>query len=103
LAAARFEVASAGTEATYVKPESKAVLHKIGSDISGQDAKTLERFLTWGALRLCHHYLRVGERGLPVLPVPLLSPTPGSLRAGLTRLIRLPLGDRDRRGGVCRA
>jgi arsenate reductase len=45
LAGDRFEVVSVGTEATYVKLETKAVLHEIGLNISGQDAKTLERYL----------------------------------------------------------
>jgi arsenate reductase len=45
LAGDHFEVVSAGTEAIYVKPETKAVLHEIGLDISGQDAKTREHYL----------------------------------------------------------
>ena len=41
----RFEVHSAGTEATLVRPEAIAVMAEIGIDISGQTSKTLEAFL----------------------------------------------------------
>jgi arsenate reductase len=43
--AGRFEVESAGTEATHVRPEAIAVMAEIGIDIAGQESKTLERFL----------------------------------------------------------
>ena len=39
------EVASAGTEATFVRPEAIAVMRELGIDISGHESKTLERFL----------------------------------------------------------
>jgi arsenate reductase len=39
------EVASAGTEATAVRPEAIAAMHELGIDISGHESKTLERFL----------------------------------------------------------
>jgi arsenate reductase len=45
LAGGRFEVHSAGTEATFVKPEAIAAMAEIGADISGQESKTLERYL----------------------------------------------------------
>lgn len=41
----RFEVASAGTEATRVRPEARRVMAEVGADISGQESKTLERYL----------------------------------------------------------
>jgi len=41
----RFEVHSAGTEATGVRPESIEVMAEIGIDISGQQSKTLQRYL----------------------------------------------------------
>lgn len=41
----RFEVASAGTEATGVKPEAIRVMAEIGIDIGAQTSKTLEPFL----------------------------------------------------------
>jgi arsenate reductase len=40
-----FEVASAGTVATRVRPEAIAAMHELGIDISGQTSKTLEQFL----------------------------------------------------------
>jgi arsenate reductase len=45
LAGDRFEVYSAGTEATHVRPQAIAVMGEIGVDISGQESKTLERYL----------------------------------------------------------
>jgi arsenate reductase len=39
------EVASAGTEATSVRPEAIAAMRELGIDISRQESKTLERFL----------------------------------------------------------
>jgi arsenate reductase (thioredoxin) len=41
----RFEVFSAGTEATRVRPEAIAVMEEIGIDISSHTSKTLEPFL----------------------------------------------------------
>jgi arsenate reductase (thioredoxin) len=45
LAADRFEVHSAGTEATHVRPLAIRAMDEIGVDISGQESKTLERYL----------------------------------------------------------
>ena len=45
LAGDRFEVASAGTEATSVRPEAIRVMSELGLDISGHSSKTLERYL----------------------------------------------------------
>ncbi len=45
LAGDRFEVHSAGTEATAVRPEAIAAMAEIGIDVSGQESKTLERYL----------------------------------------------------------
>ncbi len=41
----RFEVFSAGTEATHVRPLAIAAMREIGVDVSGQESKTLERYL----------------------------------------------------------
>jgi arsenate reductase len=41
----RFEVHSAGTEATLVRPLAIRAMEEIGIDISGQESKTLERYL----------------------------------------------------------
>ena len=45
LAGDRFEVFSAGTEATLVRPEAISVMADIGVDISAQESKTLKRYL----------------------------------------------------------
>jgi arsenate reductase (thioredoxin) len=45
LAGDRFEVYSAGTVATSVRPEAVAAMGEIGIDISRQESKTLERYL----------------------------------------------------------
>src|SRR3712207_4240287 len=45
LAEGRFEVHIAGTEATHVRPQAMKVMDEIGIDISGQESKTLERYL----------------------------------------------------------
>ena len=44
LAGDRFEVHSAGTEATHVRPLAIRAMEEIGVDISGQESKTLERY-----------------------------------------------------------
>ena len=41
----RFEVFSAGTEATHVRPLAIRAMQELGIDISGQQSKTLERYL----------------------------------------------------------
>jgi arsenate reductase (thioredoxin) len=41
----RFEVYSAGTEATVVRLQAIEVMREIGVDISGQESKTLEGYL----------------------------------------------------------
>ncbi|MCV0402371.1 MAG: arsenate reductase ArsC [Chloroflexi bacterium] len=41
----RFEVVSAGTVATTVRPEAVAVMREIGVDIGSQTSKTLEPFI----------------------------------------------------------
>ena len=40
-----FEVHSAGTQATEVRPEAIQVMADIGIDISGQHSKTIDRYL----------------------------------------------------------
>ncbi len=45
LARNHFEVYSAGTEATLVRPLAIQAMDEIGVDISGQESKTLERYL----------------------------------------------------------
>jgi len=45
LAGDRFEVYSAGTEATSVRPEAIKVMAELGVDISEQESETLDRYL----------------------------------------------------------
>jgi len=45
MAGDRFEVFSAGTEATQVRPEAILVMAEIGVDISAQESETLELYL----------------------------------------------------------
>ena len=45
LAGERFEAHSAGTEATRVRPLAIRTMGEIGVDISGQESKTLDRYL----------------------------------------------------------
>jgi arsenate reductase len=45
LAGDRFEVFSAGTEATRVRPLAIQVMAELGIDISGQHSKTLDRYV----------------------------------------------------------
>ena len=41
----RFEVFSAGTEATHVRPLAIQAMQELGIDIAGQQSKTLDRYL----------------------------------------------------------
>jgi arsenate reductase len=45
LAGDRFEVMSAGTEATHVRPLTVRAMDEVGIDISGQESKTLDRYV----------------------------------------------------------
>ena len=45
LAGNHFEVMSAGTEATYVRPLAIRAMDELGMHISGQESKTLDRYL----------------------------------------------------------
>jgi arsenate reductase (thioredoxin) len=45
IAGDRFEVLSAGTEATRVRPEAISVMAEMGVDISAQKSETLDRYL----------------------------------------------------------
>ena len=45
LAGNNFEVMSAGTEATHVRPLAIRAMNELGIDISGQESKTLDRYL----------------------------------------------------------
>ena len=45
LAGDRFEVMSAGTEATRIRPLAIQAMEEIGIDVSGQESKTLDQYL----------------------------------------------------------
>ena len=45
LAGNHFEVMSAGTEVTHVRPLAIRAMDELGIDISGQESKTLDRYL----------------------------------------------------------
>ena len=45
IAGDRFEAHSAGTEATHVRPLAVRAMDEIGVDITGQESKTLERYV----------------------------------------------------------
>lgn len=45
MAGDRFEVASAGTEATHVRPLAIHAMAEVGIDLSGHASKTLDRFV----------------------------------------------------------
>ena len=45
LAGDRVEVMSAGTEATHVRPLAIRAMDELGIDMSGQESKTLDRYL----------------------------------------------------------
>jgi arsenate reductase len=60
-----FEVASAGTERTRVRPLAIAAMAEAGVDISGHESKTLERFLAepW------HHVITVCDDANEACPL----------------------------------
>jgi len=47
MAGDRFEVHSAGTEQSRVRPLAIEAMHEIGIDITSHTSKTLDRFLDW--------------------------------------------------------
>jgi arsenate reductase len=69
MAGDRFEVASAGTEATRVHPLAVRAMDEVGIDLRGHASKTFERYLgePWDyVVTVCD---RAGER-CPVFPGP---------------------------------
>src|SRR5918995_7288216 len=74
LAGDRFEVMSAGTEATQVRPLTAKVMEEVEIDISGQESKTLDRYLGEPfdyVVTVCDD----ANEGLPVLPRRRRAPT----------------------------
>ena len=70
LAADRFEVASAGTEARGVNPLASRAMAEIGVDLRGHTSKTLDRFLgeRWDyVITVCDN----ANESCPVFPGPV--------------------------------
>ena len=62
----RFEVSSAGTHPSHVRPEAVAVMREIGIDISSQRSKSVDEFAA-SAFRLRSDRLRPCQGKLPCL------------------------------------
>ena len=63
----RFEVFSAGTRPTMLRPEAMAVMNEIGIDISGQRSKSVEEFVGREldtVITVCDH----AKESCPVFP-----------------------------------
>ncbi len=60
----RFEVESAGTKPSSVRPEAIAAMRELGIDISGHRSKSVEEF-DGQTIRLRHHRMRQRPRNLP--------------------------------------
>lgn len=63
----RFEVASAGTHPSRVRPEAIAVMKEIGIDISGQRSKSVDEFASRGfdyVLTICDN----AKESCPIYP-----------------------------------
>jgi len=64
---AEFEVASAGTKPSYVRPEAIAAMHEIGIDISGHRSKSVDEFAGQGfdyVITVCDN----AKESCPVFP-----------------------------------
>lgn len=69
LAGDRFEVESAGTTSSFVRPQAIAAMDEIGVDISGHRSKSLDEFLHTSfdyVLTVCDH----AGANCPVFPGP---------------------------------
>ncbi len=98
LAGDRFEAASAGTEATHVRPLAVRAMAEIGADISGQGSKTLYRYLTEpfdyvitvcdDANEACPHFPNAERRLHWSLPDPSKATGDEQERLGVFRSVR---------------
>ena len=64
---AAFEVASAGTKPSYVRPEAIAAMYEIGIDISGHRSKSVDEFTGQGfdyVITVCDN----AKESCPVFP-----------------------------------
>jgi arsenate reductase (thioredoxin) len=66
-AGGRFEVFSAGTKPSRVRPEAIAAMRELGIDISGHHSKSVDEF-TGQPIRLRPDRLRQRQRELPDFP-----------------------------------
>jgi len=88
LAGDRFEVASAGTVATLVRPLAVKVMNELGVDISGHESKTLDRYL-----------LEPGTTSSPCATTPMMPALCFRRQAAASLVVPRSLeGDRYRRG-----
>lgn len=103
LASDRFEAFSAGTEATRVRPEAVSAMGDLGIDISGQESKTLDRYLedTFDyvvtvcdeANEACPFFAGAKERLHWSLPDPSATEGPAEERLAVFRSVRDRLRD----------
>src|SRR5271157_4955147 len=68
MAGDRFEVLSAGAEATALDPETVAAMPEVGLDISGQTPKKVDLFLHERVAYLVTLCDREDERACPIFP-----------------------------------
>src|SRR5579875_818768 len=83
----QFEVYSAGTEATTIRPLAIRVMHELGIDISGQSSKTLNRYLgeSFDEVIPCVTQLVMPARSFLVLDSNDTGPFPIQRRPGAAR------------------
>jgi arsenate reductase len=70
LAGDRFEVFSAGTIASFVRPQAIAVMNELGIDISGHRSKSVDEFVTDRfdfVITVCDH----ANQHCPIFPGPV--------------------------------
>lgn len=99
----RFDVMSAGTEATHVRPLAVRAMDELGIDISGQESKTLERYLGQPidyvvtvcdeANEACPFFPGAGQRLHWSLPDPAAAEGTEEERLGVFQLVRDRLRD----------
>jgi arsenate reductase len=107
LAGDRFEVMSAGTEATHVRPLAIRAMEEVGVDISGQESETLDRYLSEPFDRVitvcdeaneaCPFFPGASERLHWSFPDPSKAQGTEEERLGVFRRVRDDIKDRIRR------
>jgi arsenate reductase len=107
LAGDRFEVMSAGTEVTHVRPLAIRAMEEVGVDISGQESETLDRYLSEPFDRVitvcdeaneaCPFFPGASERLHWSFPDPSKAQGTEEERLEVFRRVRDDIGDRIRR------